>query len=91
MKRSVACIIACLAVQPAWSQENRERRLAERAHQDREIVYFLQQPETHSFDLYHDYTETRPDASRYVNVVRPGAACRTPPRSSSTPARGSKP
>jgi len=30
-------------------------RLSERAHQDREIVYFLQQPETHAFALYHDY------------------------------------
>ena len=35
-------------------------RLSERAHQDREIVYFLQQPDTHAFALYHDYTETRP-------------------------------
>ena len=34
-------------------------RLGERAHQNREIVYFLQQPETHAFDLYHDYTESR--------------------------------
>ena len=34
-------------------------RLTERAHQDRDIVYFLQQPETHAFDLYHDYTESR--------------------------------
>ena len=31
----------------------------ERAFQNREIVYYLQQPETHSFRLYHDYTETR--------------------------------
>ena len=35
-------------------------RLGERAHQDREIVYFLQQPETHAFDLYHDYTRVAP-------------------------------
>ena len=34
-----------------------EGRLSERAHQDRDIVYFLQQPETHAFALYHDYTE----------------------------------
>jgi hypothetical protein len=34
-------------------------RLDERAHQNREIVYFLQPPETHAFDLYHDYTESR--------------------------------
>ncbi|HVF59218.1 MAG TPA: hypothetical protein VNJ70_05335 [Thermoanaerobaculia bacterium] len=49
-------------------------RLSERAHQDREIVYFLQPPETHSFDLYHDYTESRLGVDRYLNVVRKGSA-----------------
>ena len=33
---------------------------SERALQDREIVYFLNQPESHSFRLFHDYTEARP-------------------------------
>lgn len=45
----------------------------ERAFQDREIVYFLDQPETHAFHLYHDYTETRPGTDRYVNLVRAGS------------------
>ena len=53
-------------------------RLSERAHQDREIVYFLQQPETHAFDLYHDYTETRPGTSTYLNVVRAGSTVSNP-------------
>lgn len=53
-------------------------RLAERAAQTREIVYFLQQPETHAFDLYHDYTETRPGVGRYLNVVRPGSRVSNP-------------
>jgi hypothetical protein len=53
-------------------------RLAERAHQDREIVYFLQPPETHAFDLYHDYTESRPGVNRYLNVVRPGSTASAP-------------
>ncbi len=53
-------------------------RLTERAHQDREIVYFLQPPETHSFDLYHDYTESRPRVNRYLNVVRPGSTASSP-------------
>jgi hypothetical protein len=53
-------------------------RLDERAHQNREIVYFLQQPETHAFDLYHDYTESRPGTSTYLNVVRPGSAVSSP-------------
>jgi len=45
----------------------------ERATQTREIVYFLQQPETNSFRLYHDYTEQREGIDKYVNVVRPGS------------------
>lgn len=53
-------------------------RLSERAHQDREIVYFLQPPETHSFDLYHDYTESRPGVNRYLNVVRKGSKASSP-------------
>lgn len=55
-----------------------DERLSERAHQDREIVYFLQPPETHAFDLYHDYTESRPGVSRYLNVVRPGSTSSSP-------------
>ena len=55
-----------------------DERLSERAHQDREIVYFLQPPETHAFDLYHDYTESRPGVSRYLNVVRPGSTASSP-------------
>ena len=53
-------------------------RLDERAHQDREIVYFLQQPETHAFDLYHDYTESRPGTSTYLNIVRGGSTVSNP-------------
>ena len=53
-------------------------RLSERAHQDRTIVYLLRQPESHSFDLYHDYTETRPGADKYLNVVRKGSAASAP-------------
>jgi hypothetical protein len=52
--------------------------LDERAHQNREIVYFLQQPETHAFDLYHDYTESRPGTSTYLNVVRTGSTVSNP-------------
>ena len=53
-------------------------RLTERAHQTREIVYYLLQPETNSFDLYHDYTETRPGTDRYLNVVRAGSTVSKP-------------
>jgi len=53
-------------------------RLDERAYQNREIVYFLQQPETHAFDLYHDYTESRPGTAAYLNVVRAGSTVSNP-------------
>ena len=53
-------------------------RLAERAVQDREIVYFLQQPETHAFNLHHDYTESREGVDKYLNVVRPGSTVSSP-------------
>ena len=53
-------------------------RLAERAHQDREIVYFLRDPGSHAFDLYHDYTETREGMDRYINVVRQGSTVANP-------------
>lgn len=56
----------------------KDERLSERAHQDREIVYSLQPPETHSFDLYHDYTESRPGVDRYLNIVRKGSTASSP-------------
>jgi hypothetical protein len=58
--------------------ETEQERLSERAHQDREIVYFLQQPETHAFRLYHDYTESRPGVDKYFNVVRTGSQVSDP-------------
>ncbi|MGE0587863.1 MAG: hypothetical protein AB7O48_04775 [Cyclobacteriaceae bacterium] len=53
-------------------------QVPERAHQTREIVYFLQQPETHSFRLYHDYTESRVGKNNYLNVVRAGSKASNP-------------
>ena len=52
--------------------------MSERAFQDREIVYFLNSPESHSFRLYHDYTESRPGIDRYINVVRAGSTVSNP-------------
>jgi hypothetical protein len=66
---------------PAANHANpadRAARLDERAHQNREIVYFLQQPETHAFDLYHDYTESREGVRFYVNEVRAGSTVTNP-------------
>uniref|UniRef100_UPI00286DB8C3 hypothetical protein n=1 Tax=Sandarakinorhabdus sp. TaxID=1916663 RepID=UPI00286DB8C3 len=53
-------------------------RISERAAQTREIVYYLRPPETHSFDLTHDYTEERAGVAAYVNVVRAGSTVSNP-------------
>lgn len=53
-------------------------RISERAIQDREIVYFLKQPESHAFSLYHDYTESREGVDKYLNVVRAGSTVSDP-------------
>jgi len=53
-------------------------RLTERAYQDRDIVYFLQSPETHEFSLSHDYTEAREGTDKYLNVVRTGSKVAKP-------------
>ena len=58
--------------------ETEQQRLSARAHQDRDIVYFLQQPETHAFRLYHDYTESRAGVDKYLNVVREGSTVADP-------------
>jgi hypothetical protein len=68
-----------LAAQPpARGSGGLASRLAERATQTRDIVYFLRQPETHAFDLYHDYTETREGVDKYINVVRAGSRVSNP-------------
>jgi len=61
-----------------FAGETEQERLSGRAHQDREIVYFLQQPETHAFRLYHEYTETRPGVDKYFNIVRNGSTVSDP-------------
>ena len=77
--RNPLAFAVLLALAAALSgQEKVDPRLLERAHQDRDIVYFLQPPETHSFDLYHDYTESRPGVDKYLNVVRKGSRASKP-------------
>ena len=75
---SLGLWLALCAAAPMGAQGGPDARLSERAHQDREIVYFLRPPETHAFDLYHDYTESRPGVGRYLNVVRKGSAASNP-------------
>lgn len=68
-----------VSVAPAPPRSELENlRISERAVQDREIVYFLKQPETHAFSLYHDYTESRPGVDKYLNVVREGSTVSDP-------------
>jgi hypothetical protein len=77
-----AALPKVLTTQRSWESpfagEKEQDRLSERAHQDRDIVYFLQQPETHAFSLYHDYTESRVGVNGYANVVREGSVASHP-------------
>jgi hypothetical protein len=77
-----AALAKALTVSRSWESpfagETEQERLSERAHQDRDIVYFLQQPETHAFSLYHDYTESRAGISGYANIVREGSVASHP-------------
>jgi hypothetical protein len=79
---AAASLPKTLTAQRSWESpyqgETEEQRLAERAHQDRDIVYFLQQPETHAFSLYHDYTESRAGVNGYANIVREGSVASHP-------------
>ncbi len=63
---------------PAAQGPTERSRLSERSLQDRDIVYFLQQPETNAFSLYHDYTESREGIDKYLNVVRTGSKVSNP-------------
>lgn len=77
-----AAVPKAFTEQRSWESpfvgETEQDRLSERAHQDRTIVYFLQQPETHAFSLYHDYTESRVGVNGYANVVREGSVASHP-------------
>jgi hypothetical protein len=81
-KLTVTKTTAAKEIPPGQGRDKSKARLdftfAERAYQNREIVYFLQQPETHAFRLYHDYTETKEGTDRYINVVRAGSKASNP-------------
>jgi hypothetical protein len=78
MRGAAVLAIDVLAAVALTAQPAPDERLSERAHQDRDIVYFLNPPETHSFDLYHDYTESKEGADKYLNVVRKGSRASNP-------------
>jgi len=71
-------VLAAQAMAPSRVGTADDPDFSERARQDREIVYFLQPPETHAFDLYHDVTIRDVGRSTYVNVVRAGSQVSNP-------------
>jgi len=71
-------VLAAQATAPSRVGTADDPAFSERARQDREIVYFLQPPETHSFDLYHDVTIRDVGRSTYINVVRAGSKVSNP-------------
>ena len=71
-------IPTAMGTQSTLTLSSQASRLSDRAHQDREIVYFPNDPSTHSFNLYHDYTESRPGVGHYFNVVRAGSSVSNP-------------
>lgn len=73
----LAAAFACGAATAALAQDA-AARLSERARQDREIVYRLRDPESHAFEIEHDYTETKEGTDKYVNVVRKGSTVSEP-------------
>ena len=63
----------------SWrSAQSQSERLVDRAHQDREAVFRLQAPDTHAFEIEHDYTETRVGVGHYVEILAAGAGVTQP-------------
>jgi hypothetical protein len=48
-------------------------RLSDRAHQDREAVFLLDDPASHGFTLQHDYTESRAGLGHYISTAATGS------------------
>src|SRR5262245_14723744 len=76
-------IALCLTRAGVWqtagtTAAQQDALLAERAYQDREILYELQEPQSHAFRITHDYTERKDGASHYFNVVRAGSRVSDP-------------
>lgn len=79
MKRvTLALGLIAASLAPHLRAQTPAARFSDRAHQDREIVYFLEPPETHSFSLYHDVTISDVGRSTYLNVVRAGSRVSNP-------------
>jgi hypothetical protein len=73
---SFLCLILGLSFSAV--AQNQGPSLSERAYQDREILYELQEPESHAFRITHDYTVRRVGEKYYFNVVRAGSHVTAP-------------
>src|SRR6266498_2538003 len=69
---SVLCVL-CLFAAIVINAQNPQPNDTERAYQDREILYELQSPESHAFQITHDYTVRKVGEQYYFNVVRAGS------------------
>jgi hypothetical protein len=67
------CSAAAVSQLAGTTAARQDPPLAERAYQDREILYELQDPQTHAFRITHDYTERKEGVGHYFNVVRAGS------------------
>lgn len=68
---ALSLFAALTAALPAGAWQG--ARLAERAHDDREITYDLGDPASHAFEVRHTDTETRLGLDRYTETVRQGS------------------
>jgi hypothetical protein len=71
-------VIAARSPTPASRAARASLEFPRRAEADRTILYSLLDPDSHSFRLWHDFTETRPGVARYENVVRKGSTASDP-------------
>ncbi|HEY7181916.1 MAG TPA: hypothetical protein VIC84_10880 [Blastocatellia bacterium] len=67
------CSAAVVPQLAGTTAARQDAALSERAYQDREILYELQDPQSHAFRITHDYTERKEGASHYFNIVRAGS------------------
>jgi hypothetical protein len=74
----VLCSSLCCSDLAGMTAAPQSAQFSERAYQDREILYELQEPQSHAFRITHDYTERKEGVSHYFNVVRAGSRVSDP-------------
>ena len=72
-RKRIALITALAAALFVSARASGQNPVAERAAQDREILYELQAPDSHAFRITHDYTARKAGEKYYFNVVRAGS------------------